>query len=207
MLTHFAGTGPGNFRALPAIVAFRRKHEIGEKTAYRWLGDLVAGGALPGVTGRYGANDRHVRAQIADMGGLAAGEELPIPPAPPARLSEVMQPPPPDPGSGFAVVANLQECIAAALEIMRLARRSVAGQSGTNIEHAKLLIAGSEHLRRCLQTVVNLHEVLWTMQRLDQFHLELIEVVRTFMPEAADACLQAMERVAHEWANPPRPAG
>jgi len=30
---------------------------------------------------------------------------------------------------------------------------------------------------------------------------DLIEIVRTFTPEGADACLLAMERVARDWAN------
>jgi hypothetical protein len=57
--------------------------------------------------------------------------------------------------SPLVIVQNLEDCISAAQEVMNSARclRHKA-------EHAKLLITASEHLRRCLETAIRLHETL-----------------------------------------------
>ncbi len=95
------------------------------------------------------------------------------------------------------VVRRLQSCIEAAEQVMAFARKD----DGT-VKMPKTLLAGSEHLRRSLETAVKLHEAMRTMANIEQFHDELIGLVQEVAkeyPPAAELLLNGMRRIAARW--------
>jgi len=69
------------------------------------------------------------------------------------------------------------------------------------------MLRAAEVLRRCAETVIRLHEKIWNMARIEEFHAMVIETVREESPQAADKILDRLEALAALWANSPAGGG
>jgi hypothetical protein len=62
-----------------------------------------------------------------------------------------------------------------------------------------MMIVASEHLRRCLETVLRLHEAMWTIDRLERFHDMVIAEVQKLAPEVPQQLMAELERLSQGW--------
>ncbi len=107
-------------------------------------------------------------------------------------------------GDAFAITANLKECIIAAHQCIGAARQMADGLD------PKLLITASEHLRRCMETCLRLHEQVYTLEKIDRFLGQVIDTVQRRNPEAAADILERLQDLATTWRRveaDSRPAG
>ena len=94
----------------------------------------------------------------------------------------------------LGIIDYLNECIKAARTVMEHAR-----MADGRVRAAKLLLFGSEHLRRCLETAHRIAESVHEMQRIDEFHAIIIEEVRRESPATARAILARIDKVSQDY--------
>jgi hypothetical protein len=97
------------------------------------------------------------------------------------------------PGSGgvVAVVERLRECVEIAQKVIKYSLT----EDG-KVRNAKLLLAGSEHLRRVIDSCVRLQESAMQLSQVERFHGAIIQEVAKESPEAAERILAAVGRLA-----------
>lgn len=101
----------------------------------------------------------------------------------------------------FDIEQHLQRSIASATRVMN------AQCAPHDPRSARLMLRAAEVLRRCAETVIRLHEKIWNMARIEEFHAMVIETVREESPQAADKILDRLEALAALWANSPAGGG
>lgn len=202
LIAAYARSGPA-FAALPVVREFRSRHAIAASTLYRWvdamrasgvLGQQMGGGPSENFADTLSTDNLSGQDEITDD---TDGEEIPPAQQPLARLAPDIPPP----SSGIAVVANLEQCIAGALQIMRHARKAPR-----DLEQARVLIAASEHLRRCLETAIRLREQIVTYEKIEAFHRAVVSTLREDCPLAADRALEKLERLCRDWSQSGNPS-
>jgi hypothetical protein len=100
-------------------------------------------------------------------------------------------------GGVFNILEGLQGCITAATAVMERARAAINDQGS-----ARTVIMASEHLRKSMETAIRLHDSIWNMQRIEQFHQEIIAAVEEESPIAAARIIAKLETIIDAWANP-----
>jgi hypothetical protein len=73
------------------------------------------------------------------------------------------------------------------------------------VRNAKLLLSGSEHLRRCLEMAVKLQAALREDSDLERFHDAVMGEIRKESPECATRIAMRLGPVAQRWAATPPP--
>ena len=100
-------------------------------------------------------------------------------------------------GGMIPVIAKLVACIAIADQLINHART----EDG-KVRSAKLLLAGSEHMRRNLETAVRLQEAMRQADDMERFHRRILAMVRGVAaqhPEAAQAIVAGLGQLAQDW--------
>ncbi len=177
LVQHYTDVGRDAFMVKPVVDRFLADAggRASKTSCYRWASALIASGALhQSAASNGGRGDPSVTAD----GTIAAD----IQPAPE--------------GGALSVVADLQNAIAMTREVM-VSARSLRHKP----EQARLLIAAADVLRRCLDSAVRWREAIYTVERLDRFHQEIIATIREECPAAADRLLLCLEGLAQGWAT------
>jgi hypothetical protein len=187
VVAEVAKVGPAFDRA--GLVAKFMGRGADRATLFRWISAEVESGR-PGqaMTKKIKASAARRAKRAADPAADAAaevGEHLPAV----LTASDVL------PGSGVvAVVERLRECVEIAQKIIKYSQTS-DGQ----VRNAKLLLAGSEHLRRVIDSCVRLQESAMQLSQVERFHSLIIAEVAKESPEAAERILAAVGRLADSW--------
>ena len=100
-------------------------------------------------------------------------------------------------GGMIPVIEKLLACVVIADQLIAHARTDDG-----KVRSARLLLAGSEHMRRNLETAVRLQESMRQADDMEKFHRRILGVVRAVSiehPEAAQAIITALGQLAADW--------
>lgn len=156
-------------------------YEVSKTTFYRWADSLLKSGranAYLGIVAEEAVRDRQARGE--DPAVAAAQEAV-------ATLPAVITP---DDVANSTVpfIQQLKACIEAAQQVMTYARRDDGA-----VRVPKLLIGASEHLRRCLETLLRFQEAMSSTQQIERFHAAVLEEVQSESPECAERILRRLQ--------------
>ncbi len=173
-------------------------------TIYRWISDIVASGT-PGqhvVRQVRKAAERRAKRQPDPAAAAAevAAEVVEAAPAPLPRVEQMVD----GARSVVDVVERLNACITIAEKLIRHAETAEGG-----VRNSKLMLNASEHLRRSLQTVVQLHAAINDVARVDAFNADIIATVRAVhleCPQASELILRRTTALAAKWQSTERRA-
>jgi hypothetical protein len=179
--------GPDRFRA--AVVRTFVDRGLNRATLYRWLDAAEKSGEIgqrvseafrqrvqPGAddpsdpTGNIAAANQMLAKlpQIANFGDVTGQE--------PIRFADA-----------------LRECIMAARNVMRHARDAEG-----RVKMPKMLMLGSEQLRRSVETASRILEKVHEIQRVEEFHRIIIEEIRKVDDQTAMRILERMDIISRE---------
>jgi hypothetical protein len=130
---------------------------MSKSTVYRWIGDILASGRPGAAIEAKVVKAVRARAKRAPDPAKAVAEEIGEVMPTLATVAEVT-----GVGGVIEVIEKLQECFKAAEQVMKHARND-AGDP----RNVRALLAGSEHLRRSLETAVKLREAMREDRDLD----------------------------------------
>jgi hypothetical protein len=99
-------------------------------------------------------------------------------------------------GGTIPVIEQLNECIAAARQVMAHSRTD----SGL-VRNARMLLAASEHLRRSLDTSARLHEQMMAVMQVERFHEAVFNVLRRQSPDLVKQVLGELRRLNADWGS------
>jgi hypothetical protein len=92
------------------------------------------------------------------------------------------------------VIGYLRECIGAAQAVIAAS----TDDSGKPL-NIQALLAGSEHLRQTMETVVRVSEALRSIRRIDTFHRAVIECIAEESPECARRIVGKLQTLSNQW--------
>lgn len=157
----------------------------GRSTIYRWVGNILkdgrAGQHLARVV-REAAERREATKQPPAAAEVA--KSLPAVVGPQQIASE----------GAIAIIDRLNSCLATADQLMRHARH----EDG-KVRNAKLLLAASEYLRRCLETAARIADQMREVNQVDRFHAAIIEEIGKESAECAERIQRRLATLAAEW--------
>lgn len=167
-----------------AIVKPFLSRGAGRSTVYRWVGAILKDGRAYQHLARAIKEAAEERAR----GGPSAAEDIS------KSLPAVVRPEHIVNAGAIPIIARLNECVETAQNLMTHART----EDG-RIRNAKLLIAASEHLRRCLDTAARIADQMRAVNQVDRFHAAIIEEVSRESPECAERIQRRLSTLAAEW--------
>ncbi len=160
----------------------------GRTFAYKVVAEVMDSGEV----------ERELESRRGDMAALAAGARGE---APAAELVHVTRQPAPTGtsvaariGAGVAVFAKLENIVA---DIERV--RAVAFHDDGRIKNSRMVLKAAEEMRRSLETVVKLQQVMNDIAGLERFHAAIIDVIREESPELAQRVLRRLDDLAARW--------
>jgi hypothetical protein len=163
---------------------------VSRSTAYRWVGGVLASGR-PGqhmaAVVRAAVSARAAReADPARAAAVEAGAKLPrVVTVDDIAATGVLN-----------VVQQLNSCVAVAHELIAHARTIDGG-----VRNAKLLLSASEHLRRNLETAARITELMLRSDRIEKFHIAIIEELSRESPALAERAAMRLANLANRWAT------
>ncbi len=177
--------GPDKFRVVTIADCFA--NEVPRASVYRWVGAARASGRLgAGVAAEVRRRVvRRTKKRIKKVDAAAEIAEVLPPPLKPEDLV---------PTRGGSITDHLRECVSIAHQVMDHAKQ-IDGKP----RNPKMLLAASEHLRRCVETIQRLHEGIYAVQRIEEFNRQVIVEVRKESPMCAERILAALERLCREY--------
>jgi AcrR family transcriptional regulator len=183
----FVRVGPDRFRIATIVERFL-DCGLPRSTLYRWIAEARVSGRLGqavGVQVKKAAQRRAAR--HADPALDAATKIVKKLPAAthPDEIGGV---------GGLTVVDHLQACIHAAKQVMAYARDAEGKPRAP-----RLLLHGAEHLRRSLDTAMRVLDGIHDMQRVDEFHRQVIEEVRKESPACAERILVHLDHFSRQF--------
>ena len=92
------------------------------------------------------------------------------------------------------MVERLRECVEIAQKIIKYSQTD-----NGKVRNAKLLLAGSEHLRRVIDSAVKLQEAAMQLSQVERFHEEIFVALREESPEFAEKVLVRLGQLAERW--------
>ena len=150
-----------------------------QSTLYRWADAVLAAGRP--------ARRSAMVSSGAERASAARGSStpLPVPPAaPPPSFHSLLHV---TPAGAVALLERLDDCIAAADQLMAHARTDEG-----KVRNARLLMAGAEQMRRCLETAARITETLIKAKKIDEFHAMMLEEVEAESPPAAERIVRRL---------------
>lgn len=218
VLAEISRVGPAGFRRHEMVARWAHAGPP-PSSIWRWLKEMLddADGAGRHFDGRpapqanvVGSGTTDVHHALSDGMKIGDGEAAakPATAQPHAMLQKGAAPDTP-PGSAtplvlkgtFDIEQHLQRSITSATRVMN------AQCAPHDPRSARLMLQAAEVLRRCAETVLRLHEAIWNMARIEEFHAMVVATVREESPEAADKILDRLEALAALWANSPTGEG
>ena len=100
--------------------------------------------------------------------------------------------------SAIPVMALVSECVATAQALKRHASNPDGSPRNT-----KLLLQSSDHLRRTVETAARLTQLMVEINGQQDFHREVLDLVRRFFaiaPDAAGELMRALDALTARWA-------
>ena len=170
-----------NFTLATYINVFGKRNKVERSMLYKWFHAMGAASVGP-----------------------AAGEPKVLPPpgnelvtlgvrSPTAqRLSELAAR-----GNTVAVIRNLERSLSAANHVLEKAEKA-----GANANSPWVILRASEQIRRCAETAIKLHDAMWNVQRIEEFHRTVIQIVAEESPAAAERVMRRLEELAQQWTQP-----
>ncbi len=178
--------GPDKFRAATVVEQFADTG-IARSSLYRW----IAAAHADGKVGQ--AASQAVRRRVAQR----VRKRKPAPDAAAEiaeKLPELIKPDDIVPSRSGSIIDHLRACVDAATKVMAFAKAPDG-----NVRNPKLLLLASEHLRRCAETVQRIHERIFELQRIEEFHRQIIEEVRKESPACAERILVQLDQLSQRF--------
>ena len=181
-------TGPDRFRAAVA----RRFADSGlhRATIYRWIDAAEKSGLLGQRVGE--ALQQRTQSAAEDpsdpTGKIAEANQMLAKLPQIANFGDVTGQEP------IRFADALRECIMAARDVMRHAR-----DADGRVKMPKMLMLGSEHLRRSMETASRILEKVHEIQRVEEFHKIIIDEIRKVDGEAAMRILERIDVISRDW--------
>jgi hypothetical protein len=94
------------------------------------------------------------------------------------------------------VIERLNTCLTAADQLMAHARN----EDG-KVRNSRLLLAASEHLRRCVDTAARITDTLMRADKVERYHAAIIEEIAAESPATAERILMRISRLTAAWGN------
>lgn len=174
--------------ARAAVIEKIMARGAGRTLAYKLVAEVVDGGEV----------DAELDRRRAEMGALAAGAHGD---AEAVAMAPVTRHPAPTGtgvaariGAGMSVASKLDGVIG---DIERV--RAVAFFDDGRIKNSRMVLKAAEEMRRSLETVVKLQQVMNDIAGLERFHAAIIETVRAESPELAQRVLRRLDELAARW--------
>jgi hypothetical protein len=163
---------------------------VSEATLYRWIDSILAGGMA----------DQHMARVIE----AAAAERIARDPEPGRSIAaEVRTKLPTAPkvehiatAGVIPVIERLDICLAAADQLMAHSRTEEG-----KVRNSKLLLASSEHLRRCIETAAKITDTLMRGEKVERYHAAIIEEIAKESPLLAERVLMRISQLTNAWGN------
>jgi hypothetical protein len=180
--------GPDALRPVEVVRQFGGRGSD-RATLFRWVDRIVAGGrpdqALTKVV-KTAAAKRAKRSK--DPAAAAAVEAVASLPAV-VTIDDVAS------AGVIPVITLLNECIVVARQVIAHARAIDGG-----VRNSKLLLSASEHLRRNLETAAKITELMLRSDRIEKFHVAVIEELSLESPALAERAAMRLARLSNRWA-------
>jgi len=190
VVKELARVGPDGFKHEAVVKAFADRGS--RTTLYRWVtASLKSGKAGIALEKQAAAATKRRAKRDADPAAGAARDVVAELPAP-VSVAQAIAPDAPD--SAIPFMAKLQECFRTAEQILAYARTPEGA-----IRNAKLILAGSEHVRRTLETAARIQEGMLELQQVGRFHQAVFDVLKTADPAVAERVLIRLRQLNVTW--------
>jgi hypothetical protein len=180
--------GPDRFRA--AVVRTFVDRGLNRATLYRWLDAAEKSGELgQRVSEAFRQRTQPAAEDLSDPDGKIAAANQMLSKLPQiADFGDITGQEP------IRFAGCLRECITAGRDVMRHARDTEG-----RVKMPKMLIQGSDLLRRSIETASRILEKVHEIQRVEQFHKIIIDEIRNVDGEAAMRILERIDVISREW--------
>lgn len=173
-----------------ALVGKFQNRGVDRATLFRWVAAELASGR-PGqhLVRKVKATVARQAKQGKDPAKEAAAEAL-------TKLPAVISGTDLLPGAAgaVAVIEKLQSCIRIAEKVIAHAQTAEGA-----VRNARLLLQGSEHLRRTIDSCVRLQEAAMEVAQVDAFHREIFKALEEEAPEVAHRVLMRLDQIGAAW--------
>ena len=161
-----------------------------QATLYRWIDQILASGSPEQHLARVvemAAADR-VAKEASPGAGVAAEVRSKLPAT--VKIEHIAT------AGVVPVIDRLNTCLAASEQLMAHARNDEG-----KVRNARLLLAASEHLRRCIDTAARITDTLMRADKIERYHSALIEEIAAESPSTAERILLRISRLTAAWGN------
>jgi hypothetical protein len=188
VLAEVGRVGPAAFNRTSIVREFLRE---GAKrtTMFRWIDQILASGSP----------DQHLAQVVktaaakriaADAGGLSMAGEVRTKLPAVVKVEHIVT------AGVVPVIDRLNTCITAADQLMSHARNDDG-----KVRNARLLLAASEHLRRCVDTAARITDTLMRAEKVERYHAAIIEEIAAENPATAERILMRISRLTAAWGH------
>lgn len=169
---------------------------VSRSTYYRWVREVQAthGNGQARAIRRHARTPRALRlANKAPPGGAPDEQQMRFIATLPAAIEpgDLVNMSAPDIG------AKLNACIRHA-ELV-LDALTTQTDEGTQILDPVIYLRASDHLRRTVETMAKISEIIWDVRRTDAFHARIFEVMRRHDPALVREITSELETLNREW--------
>jgi hypothetical protein len=189
MLQEAERLGPDGFDRAAVVGRFMDRG-VGRSTVFRWAAAIVASGRLGQHVTRKVREAAETRAaRTPEPAKEVAGE---IATMLPVRVSvdEVVK----GGGSTLKVIDKLNSIV---VDLDALVAHAKTPDGA--VRNARLLLAASGELRKCLETAVKLYEAMREVDQVDRLHDAIIDEIEKLSPVTAEAIYRRLDQVAAQW--------
>ncbi|MCE2580750.1 hypothetical protein LDL36_20325 [Komagataeibacter sp. FNDCR1] len=157
---------------------------LNTSSLYRWFDAIKTSGAPGRAFAEKVRDNVRERSQASQEPAVAIGADI---------VAELPVVPDPDEIVGLGVgkiVDQMQMCMNVARRILKYSFRDDGKP-----RNAKLALSASEHLRRSVDTMARLYEMMIAYQQVEAFHKTIFEVIRDVDPIVAETILGRLRQL------------
>jgi hypothetical protein len=161
-----------------------------QATLYRWIDQILASGSPDEHLAKVieGAAADRIAKESVPGAGMAAEVRTRLPAT--VKIEHIAT------VGVVPVIDRLNTCLAASEQLMAHARTEEG-----KVRNARLLLAASEHLRRCIDTAARITDTLMRADKVERYHAAIIEEIAAENPSTAERILLRISRLTAAWGN------
>jgi hypothetical protein len=159
-------------------------------TLFRWIDQILASGRPDQHLAKVveAAAVERIAKESAPRSGMAAEVRTKLPAI--VKVEHIVT------AGVVPVIERLNTCLGAADQLMAHARNDDG-----KVRNSRLLLAASEHLRRCVDTAARITDTLMRAEKVERYHAAIIEEIAAENPATAERILMRISRLTAAWGN------
>jgi hypothetical protein len=191
VLVEITRSGPEGFSRADLVKRFIDRG-ASRATLFSWVGAVLASDKPARAIEKRVATAAKRRARKEPDPGAAAARDVVAELPPIVSLGPALTPDAPD--SAIPFMRRLQECFAAADQLLKHARTAEG-----DVRNARLIVVASEHARKTLETAARIQAGLLELGQTEKFHQAVFDVLKEVDPTVAEKVLIRLRQVNATW--------